>query len=102
MWAWTLGHNDPLNTAERYIYYVRGSSCPSRSGLPYAFTEQGVAMLSSVLSGEQAVQVNIAELARRLDEMEARYDGQFQAVFDAIRLLMAEPEKPSKRFGFQP
>lgn len=75
-------------------------------------------MLSSVLRSEQAVQVNIAimrafvkmrgamaghvELARRLDEMEARYDEQFQGVLDAIRMLMAAPEKPSKPFGFRP
>jgi hypothetical protein len=83
---------------------------------PYAFTEQGVAMLSSVLRSERAVQVNIEimrafvrlremlasnrELARRLDELEQRYDAQFKAVFDAIRQLM-EPAQPSRgRLGF--
>lgn len=85
---------------------------------PYAFTEQGVAMLSSVLRSDRAIQVNIAimrafvqmrtamssnaELARRLDDLEARYDAQFQGIFDAIRMLMTEPDKPSKRIGFQP
>jgi hypothetical protein len=75
---------------------------------PFAFTEQGVAMLSSVLRSERAVQVNIeimrafvrlrrmlegnAELSRRLDELEAKYDEQFRVVFDAIRELMAPPE----------
>lgn len=75
-------------------------------------------MLSSVLRSERAVQVNIAimrafvklrqilashrDLARRLDEMEAKYDGQFKMVFDAIRQLMKPPEKPRRRIGFDP
>jgi ORF6N domain len=86
---------------------------------PYAFTEQGVAMLSSVLRSERAVEVNIAimrafvrlremlsshaGLARRLDELEQRYDEHFRVVFDAIRQLMApltEPEK-KRRIGFR-
>jgi len=83
---------------------------------PYAFTEQGVAMLSSVLHGQRAVRVNIeimrafvrlrrmlsthAALARQLAELEQRYDAQFRAVFDAIRELMAPPEAPRKRIGF--
>ena len=86
---------------------------------PYAFTEQGVAMLSSVLRSQRAVQVNIAimrtflrlremlashrELALRLDEMERKYDTQFRAVFDAIRSLMAssaQPDKERPRIGF--
>jgi hypothetical protein len=85
--------------------------------LPYAFTEQGVAMLSSVLKSEQAVQVNVEimrafvrmrsilaanqELAQRLDELEQRYDQQFKAVFDAIRDLMAPPETARPRIGFE-
>ena len=84
---------------------------------PYAFTEQGVAMLSSVLHSERAVQVNIAimrafvqlremiasnkGLARRLTELEKKYDGQFRIVFEAIRELMAEPEPKSRRIGFK-
>jgi hypothetical protein len=84
---------------------------------PYAFTEQGVAMLSSVLRSKRAVSVNIeimrafvrlreilagnAEMARRLDELEKKYDGQFRVVFDAIRQLMAPPPAPPKRaIGF--
>jgi hypothetical protein len=84
---------------------------------PYAFTEQGVAMLSSVLRSDRAVAVNIeimrtfvrlrqmlashADLARRLDELEAKYDSQFRVVFDAIRQLMAPPDPPKKpRIGF--
>jgi hypothetical protein len=84
--------------------------------LPYAFTEQGVAMLSSVLRSDRAVQVNIAimrtfvrlrrllaehdDLAARLEELEQKYDEQFQVVFDAIRSLMQPPEKPRRSIGF--
>ncbi|MGA8754033.1 MAG: hypothetical protein WB712_10315, partial [Candidatus Deferrimicrobium sp.] len=80
------------------------------------FTELGVAMLSSVLNSERAVQVNIAimrafvrlrELAasqkdvlRRLDEMEGKYDRQFKVVFDAIRALMKPPKIPRRRIGY--
>jgi phage regulator Rha-like protein len=84
---------------------------------PYAFTEQGVAMLSSVLKSERAVQVNIAimrafvrlremlathkELARKLEELERKYDAQFKVVFDAIRQLMTPPTAAEKgRMGF--
>jgi hypothetical protein len=84
---------------------------------PYAFTEQGVAMLSSVLRSERAVSVNIeimrafvrirqllaghADLVRRLDELEKKYDKKFQIVFEAIRELMEPPEEPPKeRIGF--
>ena len=85
---------------------------------PYAFTEQGVAMLSSVLNSERAIEVNIAimrafvklreilathkGLARKLDELEKKYDAQFRIVFEAIRQLMEPPpEKPKGRFGFR-
>jgi len=95
-----------------------GTSSPwgGRRYNPLAFTEQGVAMLSSVLRSRRAVQVNIAimrafvklremlasnrDLARRLDEMEKKYDTQFKVVFDAIRELMKPPEKPRRRIGF--
>ena len=88
----------------------------SRRAPPYAFTEQGVAMLSSVLRSKRAVQVNIeimrtfvrlremiasnTELARRLDELEKKYDVQFKVVFDAIRELMSPPDAPPRRIGF--
>ena len=84
--------------------------------LPRAFTEQGVAMLSSVLRSKRAVQVNIeimrafvklrqiltshAELARKLEELEKKYDSQFRVVFDAIRQLMEKPEPGRKKIGF--
>ena len=87
-----------------------------RRYLPYVFAEQGVAMLSSVLRSRRAVQVNIMimrafvrlremiashkDLARRLAELEKKYDVQFKVVFDAIRQLM-EPAKPKpRRIGF--
>lgn len=85
---------------------------------PHAFTEQGVAMLSSVLRSKRAVQVNIAimrafvrlrellathkDLARKLEELEKKYDKQFAVVFEAIRQLMTPPEPPPKRrIGFR-
>ena len=87
--------------------------------LPYAFTEQGVAMLSSVLNSKRAIQVNIAtirafikfrqilsthkELAHKLEELERKtekHDSEIQAIFEAIRQLMAPPEKPKRRIGF--
>ena len=85
---------------------------------PYAFTEQGVAMLSSVLRSERAVQVNVAimrafvmlrrlvatnkELAHKLEEMEKKYDSQFQVVFRAIRELMEpKPVPPTQQIGFR-
>jgi hypothetical protein len=85
--------------------------------VPYAFTEQGVAMLSSVLKSKQAVRVNVEimrafvrlrdlighnrELAKRLDDLESKYDRQFKVVFDAIRELMAPPAaSPKRRIGF--
>lgn len=84
---------------------------------PYVFTEHGVAMLSSVLRSERAVQVNIAimrafsrlrellathaDLARKLEELEGKYDRQFKVVFDAIRELMGPPpELSTKKIGF--
>lgn len=90
-----------------------------RRTLPYAFTQEGVAMLSSVLRSERAVSVNVqimrafvrmrellrsqVEFARRLDELEARYDSQLSVVFDAIRQLMEPPRVPKKHpIGFQP
>ena len=87
-----------------------------RRYLPYAFTEQGVAMLSSVLRSKRAVHVNIAimrtfvrlremllsnaDLARKLAALEKKYDAQFKVVFDAIRELMTPPEKPKRQIGF--
>jgi len=88
-----------------------------RRARPYAFTEQGIAMLSAVLKSKRAVGVSIAivrvfvklrqllashaDLIRRLDEMEKKYDNRFRVVFEAIRELMEpEPVPPSRRIGF--
>jgi len=88
--------------------------------LPYAFTEQGVAMLSSVLRSQRAVEVNIAimrtfvqlrrlmdsnrDLARRIEALETRYDEQFSQVFDAIKQLVTDDHerkaRPKRRIGF--
>jgi hypothetical protein len=86
---------------------------------PYAYTEQGVAMLSSVLRSRQAIKVNIEimrafarlreiltvnkDFARRLEDLERKFnshDYQLKAVFDEIRKMMKEPEKPKRRIGF--
>lgn len=105
---------------------VSQSVIPSKSvfggAKPMAFTEQGVAMLSSVLRSPEAVQVNIAimrtfvelrnlmatnrELARKIDALEDKYDEQFLVVFDAIKQLLddpaAKPSKNKKKMGFHP
>jgi hypothetical protein len=108
-------------TAEEYISLISQIAI-SKSGrggrrkMPYAFTEQGVAMLSSVLNSERAIQVNIAimrafvqmrrmlvsheDLARKVDALEKKYDSQFRVVFDAIRALMEPPKTPRRRIGF--
>jgi hypothetical protein len=102
------------------IFQIGISKTEGRGGrrhLPYAFTEQGVAMLSSVLKSKRAVQANVeimrtfvrlrqllashADLARKLEELEKKYDAQFKVVFDAIRQLMTQPETPPRRIGFQ-
>ncbi|MBI5473499.1 MAG: ORF6N domain-containing protein [Ignavibacteriae bacterium] len=85
--------------------------------MPYAFTEHGVAMLSSVLKSKRAIQVNIQimntfvqlrrmladnkALALRLDELERKYDAQFKVVFDALRKLIAPPDSPKRPIGFR-
>ena len=92
------------------------SSWGGRRYLPYAFTEQGVAMLSSVLQSKRAIQVNIEimrtfvrlrqifathkDLAQKLEELEQKYDKKFRIVFDAIRQLMTAPDPPKRRIGF--
>lgn len=89
-----------------------------RRTAPYAFTEQGVAMLSSVLHSDRAIAVNIqivrafvqlkrmltthADLARKIESLEKKYDSQFRMVFDAIRELMTPQENPKKQpIGFK-
>ena len=107
----------PVRLRSQFVTLKRGQHIKYR---PYAFTEHGILMLSSVLNSERAVQVNIeimrtfvrlrrilashSELARKLDAMEKKYDAQLKIVFDAIRQLMEppepEPEPPKKRIGF--
>ena len=112
-----------LNTEEfNSLRFQIGISKKGRGGrryLPYAFTEQGVAMLSSVLRSKRAIQVNIAimrafvklrkilsthkELAHKLNQLERKienHDVEIKAIFDAIRELMTPPKKPQKRIGF--
>ena len=88
-----------------------------RKYLPYVFTEQGVAMLSSVLNSERAIEANIVimrafvrlremmlsndELNRKINALERKYDEKFKVVFTALRKLIAAPEKPRREIGFK-
>jgi len=95
------------------------TSKPGRGGrrtAPYVFTEQGVAMLSSILNSKRAIEVNIQimrtftklremiathkDLVRKLDALEKKYDEQFQIVFEAIRQIIEVEEKPKRQIGF--
>ena len=107
-----------LNNQE--VTILRSQIVTSRWGgrryAPYVFTEQGVAMLSSVLKSERAIKVNIEimrtfvklremiashkELAKRLKELEKKYDAQFKVVFDVLQSLIEPPAKPKRRIGF--
>jgi hypothetical protein len=113
MFQLTAEEFDALREAQRNAQTWGG-----RRYAPYVFTEQGVAMLSSVLRSDRAVAVNIEimrvfvrvramleshmELAQRLDELESKYDSQFRVVFDAIRQLVVPPEPKKNPIGFQP
>jgi hypothetical protein len=99
--------------------FLRSQNATSKTGrggnrvLPFAFTEHGITMLSSVLNSDRAVEVNIAivrsfirlrkvlnsdrELAKRLSDLELKCDGKFKSIFEAIRLLMGERAVPRKR-----
>jgi hypothetical protein len=95
----------------------RFNSLKHSTALPYAFTEHGVAMLSSVLNSEKAIMVNIQiinafirmremlmnyeEIKQKIEDMEENYDYQFKVVFEAIRQLLETPKKPEKKIGFQ-
>lgn len=84
--------------------------------LPFVFTEQGVAMLSSILKSNRAVEVNILimrafvrlrellqthkDLWKKSEELESKYDQQFKVVFDVIKQIMLQEEKPKRRMGF--
>jgi hypothetical protein len=113
----TSKHNLP---AQAHILRSQTEPPDGRGGRrtsPYAFTEQGVAMLSSVLRSPRAVAVNLEimrafvqlrrplasheDLARKLDELEQRYDHQFASVFEAIRQLMQPPPSTRRPLGFE-
>ncbi len=116
MFQLTVGEAEGL----RCHFGISKTKRGGRRYLPYAFTEQGVAMLSSVLRSPRAIKVNIQimrvftrlrqmlatnkELAQKLDELEhkiAQHDGEIAAIFEAIRQLMAPPENPLKKIGFK-
>ena len=104
-------HSTVLEVPNCYLKFARGPT-------PFAFTEQGVAMLSSVLRSSRAVQVNIAimrtfaqlrrlidsnsQLARKIRALEKKYDERFAVVFAAIKELIAPPVPPRKQIGFHP
>jgi hypothetical protein len=97
-------------------HFATSSSWGGRRTRPYVFTEQGIAMLSSVLNSDRAIEVNIQimrtflklremmsthkGLAKKLSELDKKYDGQFQIVFEAIRQIIAVEEKPRKKIGY--
>ncbi len=111
-----LRANEAPALRSRFVTLERGRG-RHRKYLPYAFTEQGVAMLSSVLRSERAVRVNIAimrafvrlrqlapsyaDVERKVNALEGKYDVKFKMVFDAIRALMAPETKPTRRIGFR-
>ena len=102
-----------LRSRSQFVILKRGENLKYR---PYAFTEPGVAMLSSVLHSDRAVRVNIeimrafvqlrqmlashADLARKLTALEKKYDLRFKVVFDALRQLMSPPARPKREIGF--
>ncbi len=109
-----LNIQEVRGSRSQFVTLKRGQNIKYR---PFAFTEHGILMLSSVLNSERAVQVNIAimrafvllremitshkDLAKRLDELEKKYDVQFKSVFDAIRQLMTPATPPRRRIGFR-
>jgi hypothetical protein len=109
----TLGTGIDERSRSQFVTLKRGQNIKY---LPNVFTEQGVAMLSSVLNSERAIQVNIQimrtftqirkmlvshkDLREKLDKMEKKYDKQFRVVFETLRLLLKDDAKPAKRIGF--
>lgn len=108
-----------LSKAEARLIFQFGISKKGRGGrrnLPYVFTEQGVAMLSSILKSERAVQMNIQiirtftklreilsenkSLAEKIEKMESKYDKDIAHIFDIIRHLVAEEIEPKEKLGF--
>jgi len=102
---------------ENLMSQIATSSWGGRRKMPFVFTEHGAVMLASVLKSKQAVDASIfvvrafiklreflnshKELAKKIDELEGKYDKRFQAVFEAIKQLVQKENKPRKPFGFQ-
>jgi hypothetical protein len=98
-------------------HFVTSKKRGGRRYRPYVFTEQGVAMLSSVLNSQRAIMVNIVimrtfvklrkilvshkVLLKKIENVEKKYDSQFRVIFEAIKQLMAEEEKPKRNIGFK-
>jgi hypothetical protein len=114
--VFALTREEILRISQIVISSPSGKETLKFSNNVLAFTEQGVAMLSGVLKSKRAMQVNVAimrafvklremissnkELAKKLQELEKKYDMQFKVVFDAIRELMKHPEPKEKKVGF--
>ena len=113
-----LSGSEAIALRSQIVTSKGGGGRGGRRYLPYAFTEQGVAMLSSVLRSRRAIDVNITimrtfvsvrqmlaaddRLIRKLDALEKRYDAQFKVVFDAIRELMSPGAHKQRSIGFRP
>jgi len=111
-----LSREEADSLRSQFVILKEAGRGKHRKYLPFAFTEQGVSMLSGVLNSPRAIQVNIAimrafvrmrqmlvsheELARKVDALEKKYDAQFRVVFDAIRALMEPPKPPRRPIGF--
>lgn len=114
MFQLTIEEALSVRSRSQFVTLKRGHNIKYR---PFAFTEYGILMLSSVLKSERAIQGNIeimrafvrlrqmlasnVALSRRLDELEGKYDRQFSVVFDAIRQLMSPPQPNRKQIGFR-
>ncbi len=113
VWSAKIGLNETKNMRSQSVTsYVGG-----RRHRPYVFTEQGIAMLSSVLNSERAIQVNIQimrtftkiremlasnrELREKIEQLEKKYDGQFKVIFKLIKQLLETEVKPKNRIGFK-
>ena len=113
IWRSKLGFEKPNNLRSQFVT----SSCGGRRYRSYVFTEQGIAMLSSVLNSERAIQIYIQimrtfiklremlttnkELRDKIEKLERKYDNRFKIIFKVIKQLLAEEEKPQTRIGFK-
>ncbi len=108
-----LTKTETTSLRSQFVTLKQGSH---RKYLPFAFTEHGTLMLSSVLNSKKAIEVNIQimrtftklrelmlvhkDLRIKIEEMEKKYDSQFKIVFDALRRLIDPPQKPKRSIGF--